>query len=227
MADTYATYLTFDGDCREAFKFYSSVFGEDFHVFDTFAEAPAEMDVPEGPARSRDARVAADWRRHPDGQRHHARRPAVGDRQQLLPLRWGHQQGREQTSCSPSSRRAAPLPCRWRPRSGAPTSACVRIGSASTGWWSSRPTASRCASFHPNDCLRHEKRSLPRSARPWSRRGRDHRPGAGVRRLRAAGVHAVHGRWACTSWSAWTNANRPSKRCQPTTSKPSTSPGAA
>ena len=47
MADTYATYLTFDGDCREAFEFYGSVFGEDFHVFDTFAEGPAEMDVPE------------------------------------------------------------------------------------------------------------------------------------------------------------------------------------
>ncbi len=40
------TYLTFDGNCREAFEFYRAVFGGDFSEFHTFAEAPAEMSVP-------------------------------------------------------------------------------------------------------------------------------------------------------------------------------------
>ena len=45
---SYDTYLTFDGDCRQAFEFYRSVFGGDFHVFSTFGEGPEEMDVPDG-----------------------------------------------------------------------------------------------------------------------------------------------------------------------------------
>ena len=47
MASSYSIYLTFDGDCREAFEFYRSVFGGDFHVLSTFADGPAEMDIPE------------------------------------------------------------------------------------------------------------------------------------------------------------------------------------
>ena len=41
------TYLTFDGNCREAFEFYRSVFGGDFSEFHSFAEGPADMAVPE------------------------------------------------------------------------------------------------------------------------------------------------------------------------------------
>ena len=41
------TYLTFDGNCREAFEFYRSVFGGEFSEFHTFAEAPPDMSVPE------------------------------------------------------------------------------------------------------------------------------------------------------------------------------------
>ncbi|MFQ5971303.1 MAG: VOC family protein [Alphaproteobacteria bacterium] len=41
------TYLTFDGNCREAFEFYRSVFGGDFSEFQTFAQAPADMGVPD------------------------------------------------------------------------------------------------------------------------------------------------------------------------------------
>lgn len=37
---TISTYLTFDGNCREAFEFYRTVFGTDFHVFTTFGEGP-------------------------------------------------------------------------------------------------------------------------------------------------------------------------------------------
>ena len=37
---TISTYLTFDGNCREAFEFYRSIFGTDFHVFTTFGEGP-------------------------------------------------------------------------------------------------------------------------------------------------------------------------------------------
>lgn len=46
MASTYSTYLTFDGNCREAFEFYRAVFEGDFHVLSTFADGPAEMDIP-------------------------------------------------------------------------------------------------------------------------------------------------------------------------------------
>ncbi len=42
-----STYLTFDGNCREAFEFYRSVFGGEFTSFQTFAAAPPDMPVPE------------------------------------------------------------------------------------------------------------------------------------------------------------------------------------
>lgn len=42
-----STYLTFDGNCRQAFEFYRSVFGSDFHVFSTFGDGPPDMDVSE------------------------------------------------------------------------------------------------------------------------------------------------------------------------------------
>ena len=38
-------YLTFDGNCREAFEFYRSVFGGDFQAFQTFADGPDDMPV--------------------------------------------------------------------------------------------------------------------------------------------------------------------------------------
>jgi len=41
------TYLTFDGDCRQAFEFYRSVFGGDFSIVSTYAEAPADPGIPE------------------------------------------------------------------------------------------------------------------------------------------------------------------------------------
>ena len=40
-------YLTFDGNCREAFEFYRSVFGGEFEVVQTFADGPPDMGVPE------------------------------------------------------------------------------------------------------------------------------------------------------------------------------------
>ena len=42
-----STYLTFDGNCRQAFEFYRAVFGGDFHVFSTFADSPPDMGVSE------------------------------------------------------------------------------------------------------------------------------------------------------------------------------------
>ncbi len=39
------TYLTFDGNCREAFEFYKSVFGGDFSAFQTFGDAPPDMPI--------------------------------------------------------------------------------------------------------------------------------------------------------------------------------------
>ena len=39
-------YLHFNGNCREAFEFYRTVFGGEFHVLSTFADGPDEMDTP-------------------------------------------------------------------------------------------------------------------------------------------------------------------------------------
>ncbi len=41
------THLTFDGNCREAFEFYRSVFGGEFSVLQTFADGPPDMPVQE------------------------------------------------------------------------------------------------------------------------------------------------------------------------------------
>ena len=41
------TYLTFNGNCREAFEFYRSVFGGDYPFLQTFGDAPQEMGVPD------------------------------------------------------------------------------------------------------------------------------------------------------------------------------------
>ncbi len=40
-----STYLTFGGNCREAFEFYRSVFGGEYRVFTTFGEGPDDMRV--------------------------------------------------------------------------------------------------------------------------------------------------------------------------------------
>ncbi len=39
-------YLHFNGNCREAFELYKSIFGGEFEIFETFAEGPPEMNVP-------------------------------------------------------------------------------------------------------------------------------------------------------------------------------------
>ena len=40
-------YLFFNGNCREVFEFYRSVFGGDFAFVTTFREGPGDMDVAE------------------------------------------------------------------------------------------------------------------------------------------------------------------------------------
>ena len=40
-----STYLTFGGNCRDAFEFYRSVFGGEFAEFQTFADGPPDMPV--------------------------------------------------------------------------------------------------------------------------------------------------------------------------------------
>ena len=40
-------YLHFDGNCREIFEFYRSIFGGDFAIFQTFADGPGDMGVAE------------------------------------------------------------------------------------------------------------------------------------------------------------------------------------
>lgn len=39
-------YLTFDGNCEEAFKFYKSVFGGDFPMISKFGDMPPQEGVP-------------------------------------------------------------------------------------------------------------------------------------------------------------------------------------
>ena len=41
------TYLFFDGNCREAFELYRSVFGGEYEVLQTFGDGPPDMNVPE------------------------------------------------------------------------------------------------------------------------------------------------------------------------------------
>ena len=40
-------YLHFGTNCREAFEFYRSVFGGEFLIFQTMADGPEDMNVPE------------------------------------------------------------------------------------------------------------------------------------------------------------------------------------
>ena len=42
-----STYLFFDGNCREAFEFYRSVFGGEYLALQTFGDGPPDMNVPE------------------------------------------------------------------------------------------------------------------------------------------------------------------------------------
>ena len=44
---SFSAYLFFDGDCREAFELYRSVFGGEYQVLQTFADGPPDMGVPE------------------------------------------------------------------------------------------------------------------------------------------------------------------------------------
>ena len=44
---TLNVYLFFDGQCREAFEFYRSVFGGEFEEFVTYADGPPDMEVPD------------------------------------------------------------------------------------------------------------------------------------------------------------------------------------
>ena len=41
------TYLFFNGNCREVFEFYRSVFGGEYEVLQTFGDGPADLNVAE------------------------------------------------------------------------------------------------------------------------------------------------------------------------------------
>ena len=49
---TLSIYLHFNGNCREAFEFYRSVFGGEFDVLQTFGDGPADMGVPDDEANN-------------------------------------------------------------------------------------------------------------------------------------------------------------------------------
>jgi PhnB protein len=44
---TINSYLTFNGNCEEAFNFYRSVFGGEFTDFNRFENMPSEQPIPE------------------------------------------------------------------------------------------------------------------------------------------------------------------------------------
>jgi len=44
---TLSIYLNFNGNCRQAFDFYRSVFGGDYVTISTFREGPDDMGMPE------------------------------------------------------------------------------------------------------------------------------------------------------------------------------------
>ena len=44
---TLSIYLTFNGNCREVFEFYRSVFGGEFDVLQTFGDGPPDMQIPD------------------------------------------------------------------------------------------------------------------------------------------------------------------------------------
>ena len=47
-------YLTFDGNCEEAFNFYQSVFGGEFENLSRFGEMPPQEDMPPVPEEIKD-----------------------------------------------------------------------------------------------------------------------------------------------------------------------------
>lgn len=47
-------YMTFDGNCREAFDFYKSVFGGEFAYIGTFADMPPREGMPPVPENEKD-----------------------------------------------------------------------------------------------------------------------------------------------------------------------------
>ena len=50
---TVNVYLTFDGNCREAFDFYKSVFGGEFTYVGTFGEMPPQEGIPPLPEKDK------------------------------------------------------------------------------------------------------------------------------------------------------------------------------
>ncbi|MDP4270069.1 MAG: VOC family protein [Bacteroidota bacterium] len=44
---TVNTYLTFNGNCEEAFNFYKSIFGGEFTTLQRFKDLPSEHNIPE------------------------------------------------------------------------------------------------------------------------------------------------------------------------------------
>ncbi|MCG9972804.1 VOC family protein [Christiangramia crocea] len=54
MNTTVNVYLTFKGECKEAFDFYKSVFGGEYSNIATFGEMPSQADMPPVPDEEKD-----------------------------------------------------------------------------------------------------------------------------------------------------------------------------
>ena len=147
---TISTYLNFDGNCREAFEFYRSVFGGEFAIMETFRNGPSGHGNARRGAGQRNARVvpyrgrACSWgatcldvRRAPQAWK------------QLLSQHQREPHARNPTTCSPSCPARGSVTCRCRTCSGARTSARAPTSSASAG----RSTASTHRSSALGACI--------------------------------------------------------------------------
>ncbi len=130
---TLTNYLTFDGNGREAFEFYRSVFGGDFLSFQTFADAPDDMPVSDedkGKVMHVSLPVGDSVLMGSDNS---SFGPAVVTGT-ISPSRSPAIAGSTVTKCSPSCPLAGPSRCLCRRRFGVPITAFGLTGSASTGW---------------------------------------------------------------------------------------------
>ena len=128
------TYLNFDGNCREAFDFYRSVFGGEFMILQTFGDAPSEYQPPEG---EQDKVMHVSFPIGDNilmGSDYSVEYGAdARTRQQLLHQRQPGRAASAPSRCSTRCQMAARLRCRCRICSGDRTSALAPTSSASIG----------------------------------------------------------------------------------------------
>ncbi len=128
------TYLNFNGDCRQAFEFYRSVFGGEFAHVATFGEGPPDFPAPEN-EKDRIMHVSlpigSGVLMGSDTSSAFGPPGTAGNNFSIsvAPIA-----GRKPSVCSTRCRRAEPLPCPSVICSGERILARASTNSESTGW---------------------------------------------------------------------------------------------